>query len=864
MSSLTPMMKQYYDAKNRYPNCILLFRMGDFYETFEEDAKVVSRELNIVLTSRGKAKGRDIPLAGVPYHALDAYLTKLLKKGYRVAICEQVEDPKKAKGIVKRDVVRVVTPGTVIEDSMLEEGANNYLASLHFELGKAGLAFVDISTGEFLVTQVTGDRLWERVIGELDRFSPSELLVSEDQAEAVSKHLQGKDLTLTLLEGYRFDEHRSAQRLKGHFNVKALEGLGLEGMDAAIVASSISLEYLEETQKKVIDYLDHVSPYRISEFMVLDSVTLRNLEVTRNIRDGGKDNTLLSILDRTCTPMGSRLLRKWLHQPLQDVEAINARLDGVQELQDAFLRSELKERTKQVRDLERIMSRADYGSVNPRDMSALALSLSLFPDLKGSLKDCSSSILKDLRSAIQEEKGLLQKLDSALVDAPPAQTKEGGIIKEGYSKELDEIRAMTKGGKEWLARLQREERKSTGIKSLRVGFNKVFGYYIEVSKPNLHLVPEHYIRKQTLTNAERFITPELKEKESQILNSQERMKDLEYELFCQLRDEASKRSSAIRSSAGSIAELDVLLSLAETAVESRYVRPEVNEYSELMIENGRHPVVERLALEPFVPNNVRLDNDEHRVILLTGPNMAGKSTYMRQVALVTLMAHVGSFVPADSAKIGLVDRIFTRVGAYDDLTRGQSTFMVEMTELANILNTATSRSLILLDEIGRGTSTLDGLSIAWAVVEYLYDPKIAGAKTLFATHYHELTDLASLLDGVRNYNVAIKREGEDIVFIRRVEPGRSSRSYGIEVAGLAGVPKEVVERAKKVLQKVTEENVLEVKRSIERHRQLKLPGLAPEREQSLVEKELEELDIQNMTPLEALQVLDELKKKLGK
>jgi len=844
---------------------IILFRMGDFYETFGDDAKVVSRELNIVLTSRsyGGGGGR-MPLAGIPHHALDNYLAKLVRKGHRVAICEQVEDPRKAKGLVKREVVRVVTPGTVLEDSILDARANNYLAAIAPMADRYGVAFLDISTGEFFTTEFGGKDRLQKLLGELARFQPREAILPEGwDEEAVMAELDSQGAAVSRLDRSSFQTDRAGSVLKGYFKVAALDGYGLVQMEAATSAAGAALDYALETQKGALPLIERLGTYSLSDHMVLDSSTLRNLEVVRNIRDGGTANTLFSVLDRTLTPLGSRLLKRWLQQPLIDPAAIAERLDSVGELAgSAALREGLAGALKAVRDLERIIARTVSGSANARDLVALKDSLNAMPELKAKLAGLNTAMLRRVVEDMGDLGPTAALLEKALVEEPPLALKEGGIIREGYDDGLDKLKRATKEGKAWLADLQETERKRTGIKSLKVEFNKVFGYYITVTKPNMHLVPEDYIRKQTLANSERYITPGLKEKETLILSSEEKRNALEYDLFCGLRETIAGRARDINQAARAVARLDVLLSLAESAVQNRYVRPEVDLSGDIDIVDGRHPVVEAMLQGGFVPNSTHLDMKDDRMVILTGPNMAGKSTYMRQVALITLMAQVGSYVPAAEARIGVVDRIFTRVGAYDDLTRGQSTFMVEMTEIANILNSATEKSLVLLDELGRGTSTFDGLSIAWAVTEYLYDPKTVGAKTIFATHYHHLNEMSDLLDGVKNYNVTVKEDAGDIVFIRKVVPGGTDKSYGIQVARLAGVPEAVVSRARRVLEKLEQENVLEVKKHVAPKRQatLGLFGPAPPKHPVLVE--LEALDVNMLTPIEALNVLNQMKRRL--
>ncbi len=855
------MMRQYYAIKKQYPGMILFFRMGDFYETFGEDARIVSRELNIALTSREKGKGERIPLAGVPYHAVDAYIAKMIRKGYRVAVCEQVEDPKKAKGLVKREVVRVVTPGTITEDVLLTKD-NNYLMSLFWAHNGAGMAFVDISTGEFTCTEATGD-VEQGVLSEVARFGPREIIVPSDlQTLPIREELERFCANITPYESYAFEQSHAEEILKRFFNLATLDGIGLKGKNLAICASGAALSYLEETQKSRLPLIERLRPYSSEEYLILDAITLRNLEVIRNIRDGSSEGTLLSILDACRTPMGSRLLKRWLLQPLIDIEAINERLDAVEELTSSvLLREEVAQCLREVRDMERILARVTSGTANARDLLSLAQSLNVLPRLKEYLRPLNAPLLQRCRETMHALPSLAGEIERALVPDPPASLKDGGLIKDGYSEQLDEMRKIARDGKAWIAALRKKEQERTGIKSLKVEYNKVFGYYIEVSKANLHLVPDDYIRKQTLVNAERFITPELKEKEQMILSSEEKMCALEYELFAALRDQAAAHSESIKESARAVAILDVLISLAYVAVSRNYVRPVVHKGDEISIKDGRHPVVEAMLEGAFVPNDAYMNCTDNRMIILTGPNMAGKSTYMRQIALIVLLAQMGSFVPASEAKIGIVDRIFTRVGAYDDLSRGQSTFMVEMTELANILNCASPRSLVLLDEIGRGTSTYDGMSIAWAVAEYLHSKEIVGARTILATHYHNLTEIANFLDGVKNYHIAVREKGRNIVFLRKVVPGPTNRSYGIHVASLAGVPTSVVTRAEEILKTLEEEQAVVVRKGTVHRFQTTLPVFFEEKGDE-VKEALRDIDINTLTPIEALNKLHELKRKV--
>jgi len=858
----TPMMEQYFRIKENYKDCILLYRMGDFYEMFGEDAIIGSKELDITLTSREKGKKERIPLCGVPWHALDSYLPTLVSKGYKVAICEQMEDPKFAKGLVDRDVVRIVTPGTVLESTVLDSKTNNYLMAISQGDGAFGLSFVDISTGEFVVTQVEGEDAENKVLAEFAQRAPKEVL---HQPAFESKKLRDEfalaGAAMTLVEDIAFIREASESMLKRHFKVQSIDGLGLADKSLAVSSAGAVLRYLEATQKRSLDFLSRPRFLSTSDKLVLDQTTLRNLEVLKNVRDGSQENTLVSILDRTLTPMGARLLKKWLMEPLMDVESIDRRLDAVEELvSNTVKRRNLADSLEEIRDLERLINKAIYGSANARDLIAIKVCLTAVPELKRVLGEMRSRLLKGLSDDISDVGDVASLIGRSIVDDPPVTLKEGGLIRDGFDSELDSLRHSSKEGQEWIAGLEETERKRTGIKNLKVGFNNVFGYYIEVSKSYLRQVPPEYERRQTVAGGERFVTPELKEKEKTILTAQERSFAMEHEAFVRVRDEVAKHGEAIREIAKAIASIDVLNSFAEVAVSSGYSRPEINDSDTIILKDGRHPVVEKALRGSFVPNDAYLDTNLNRLVILTGPNMAGKSTYLRQIADIVIMAQIGSFIPASEAKIGLVDRIFTRVGAFDDLSRGQSTFMVEMTELANILNSASKRSLILLDEVGRGTSTFDGLAIAWAVSEYLYDRSKVGAKSLFATHYHQLTELADSLEGVKNYAMAVKEQGSEVIFLRKVVQGKANKSYGIQVAKLAGVPHEVIDRAEQVLSRIEEENVLEVKAGKKVQKQAFL--LTPEKE-STIEEELRKINVSKMTPMEAYLKLSELKKKLG-
>ena len=858
-------MEQYFRIKEAHSDCLLLFRLGDFYEMFGDDAVIGAKELEITLTTRDRNKQEKIPLCGVPWHALDSYLPKLLNKGYKVAICEQVEDPKKAKGLVDRDVVRIVTPGTVTETTALDSRANSYLMSIVRSDSGFGLSFADISTGEFISTQLDGEDAEDRVLAEFAQRTPKEVL---HQRGFDSKRLREEfglaGASMTGLDDIAFMKEASESMLRRHFKLQSLDGLGLADSPLAVSSAGAVLRYLETTQKRDLGFLSPPRFYSSSDKLVLDQTTLRNLEVVRNVRDGGQEFTLASVLDHTLTPMGSRLLKKWLSEPLMDIEAVRRRLDAVGELvARTVVRGDLADSMDRIRDLERLTAKVMYGSANARDLVAIRECLAAVPDVKRAVEGLATGLFKDFSSRLVEVSDVAALIARAVADDPPVALKEGGLIRDGFDGDLDELKRTSKDGRDWIAALEESERRRTGIRNLKVGFNSVFGYYIEVSKPNLRLVPPEYERKQTVANGERFVTSELRERERVVLSAQERSFAIEYDAFIRVRGEVAKRGGDLRTVAHAIAEIDVLRSFAEAAVMHGYVRPEVNDGDSIIIRDGRHPVVERVLRHAFVPNDTYLDTNLNRLVILTGPNMAGKSTYLRQIAGIVIMAQAGSFVPASEARIGLVDRIFTRVGAFDDLARGQSTFMVEMTELANILNGASNRSLILLDEVGRGTSTFDGLAIAWAVSEYLYDRSKVGAKTLFATHYHHLTELSESLEGVKNYSMAVQEEGSEVVFLRKVVPGKANKSYGIQVAKLAGVPHEVITRAEQVLSRIEEENVVEVKAGRKVHAQALLMPKDDDSKLAALEKELKKLDLGKMTPMEAYLKLSELKKKVG-
>ncbi|NWG03399.1 MAG: DNA mismatch repair protein MutS [Syntrophaceae bacterium] len=864
MKPLTPMIKQYLQVKSQYPDALLFFRMGDFYEMFFEDARIGSRELDIALTSRDKNQKDSVPLCGVPYFAAETYILKLLQKGYKVALCDQVEDPKLAKGIVKREVVRVFTPGLVIDTIQLGSGENNYLMGLYAEGEVFGIAFLDISTGELKACQISG---FEPFLSEALRNEPKEILFL--------KRFQGHPC----FEGFKKNFENSLMTyLDDPFSdtLPPYQGVGknaiLEKFPLARHAVAMVLHYAEENQKKPISHIRPLTFYRVQDFMVIDEVTKRNLELTHSLFEQGKRGSLFWVLDETVTLMGGRTLKQWLHYPLLDIQGIENRLEAVSELKEKKIeRKQLRESLKGIQDIERLVSRIFLGHANARDLIGLKNSIQHLPILKQNLQPFHSSLLTTCITEMEDFEDLCQLLESSIVENPPLTVKEGGIIKPNYDKELDALRAIGREGKGWILQLEAEERKKTGISSLKVRYNQVFGYYIEVTKSNLHLVPEHYIRKQTLVHAERFITPELKEFETKVLGAEEAICQLEYRLFEDIRKKVSEETARLQRTASAIAIIDVLSSMAEIADRYHYVRPVVDEGHEIIIHDGRHPVLERMGLsERFVPNDTHLDLQGHQILIITGPNMAGKSTYLRQVALIILMAQMGSFVPAGEATIGVVDRIFTRIGALDNIMRGQSTFMVEMMETARILNQATSRSLVVLDEIGRGTSTFDGLSIAWAVAEYLHDHASIRPKTLFATHYHELTELALTKERVKNYNVAVKEWAGEIIFLRKIVEGGTNRSYGIQVARLAGLPQKVIDRAKEILLNL-EKGELDAM-GLPKIATTKMPTSRPNLpfQPSLfsmadpIRSELKKIEPERLTPLEALRILDELKKKAEK
>ena len=879
MAELTPMMKQYMETKSQYQDCILFYRLGDFYEMFFDDALTASRELEITLTGKNCGQEERAPMCGVPYHAVEGYLNRLVSKGYKVAICEQVEDPKTAKGIVKREVVRIVTPGTNLDTQALDESRNNYIMCIVYIADRYGVSVADITTGDYFVTEFTDSG---KLMDEICRFAPSEIICNE------AFYMSGMDLdgmkdrlgiTIYSLDAWYFDDTVCRQKLLDHFKVSSFAGLGLADYDCGVISAGALLQYLLETQKNDLSNLTHITPYAAGKYMMLDSSTRRNLELCETLREKQKRGSLLWVLDKTKTAMGARTLRKYVEQPLIEKAEIERRLDAVQELKEqAISREELREYMGPVYDLERLITRISYGTANPRDLTAFRTSLEMLPPIRLILQDMECSLLKEICEDLDPLEDLCSLITDAIREDPPIAMKEGNIIRDGYSEEVDKLRRAKSDGKDWLAKLENEEREKTGIKNLRIKYNKVFGYYLEVTNSYKDMVPDYYTRKQTLANAERYITPELKELEDMILGAEDKLYALEYEIYTEVRETVASQVERIQKTARAVAALDVFASLALTAERNNYTRPKINEKGVIDIKEGRHPVVEQMIPnDMFISNDTYLDDKKHRISIITGPNMAGKSTYMRQTALIALMAQVGSFVPAQSANIALSDRIFTRVGASDDLASGQSTFMVEMTEVANILRNATSKSLLILDEIGRGTSTFDGLSIAWAVVEYISDSRLLGAKTLFATHYHELTELEGKIDNVNNYCIAVKEKGDDIVFLRKIVKGGADKSYGIQVAKLAGVPDLVISRAKEIVEELSDEDITtRVSEIAERDRVSRKKPKAKKYDEvdiaqmSLFDtvkdddvlEELKNLDVGNMTPIDALNTIYRLQNKL--
>lgn len=875
--SLSPMMVHYCQTKCAYKDSILFYRLGDFYEMFFEDAKTVSRELELTLTGKDCGLSERAPMCGIPYHAAETYINRLIDKGYKVAICEQVEDPKTAKGIVKREVTRVVTPGTNLNMQELDEGKNNYLMAIVCVGDHFGVSTADITTGDCYVTEIDEERkLWD----EINKFLPAEIicndafLVSGVDVDDLRNRLH---ISVFALESWYFGDDLCKQTLLEHFKISSLEGLGLADYDSGVIAAGSLFRYLLDTQKNTMEHMNKIIPYTTDRYMVIDSSSRRNLELVETLREKQKRGSLLWVLDKTKTAMGARMLRSFVEQPLIDADAINERLDAVTELNmQAMLREEIREYLNPVYDLERLVSRISYRSANPRDLLAFKMSLEMIPHIKNLLANFTSPLLVRINEQMDGLEDLYTLLEASITEDPPLAVKEGGIIREGYNEQVDTYRNSKTQGKSWLAQLEAEEKEKTGIRNLKIKYNKVFGYYLEVTNSFKDLVPEYYTRKQTLTNAERYITPKLKELEDMILGAEDKLFALEYDLFCQVREELAAQIPRIQETAKAIAQLDVYAALSVVAQRNNYVRPTVNTKGVIDIKNGRHPVVEKMINnDMFIANDTYLDNGSKRVSVITGPNMAGKSTYMRQTALIVLMAQIGSFVPAEKAKIGVVDRIFTRVGASDDLASGQSTFMVEMTEVANILRNATAKSLLILDEIGRGTSTFDGLSIAWAVIEHISNTKLLGAKTLFATHYHELTELEGKIPGVNNYCIAVKERGDDIVFLRKIVKGGADKSYGIQVAKLAGVPDSVLDRAKELVDELVHTDITSTFKDLaENSRKTKPKAVHYDevdleqislfdtvQDQDIIE-ELKNLDITMLTPMDAMNTLYRLQNKL--
>ena len=868
---LSPMMQEYCKTKEEYKDCILFYRLGDFYEMFFDDALLVSKELELTLTGKDCGLEERAPMCGIPFHAADTYINRLIERGHKVAICEQVEDPKKAKGLVKRAVIRVVTPGTTLDATSLDESKNNYLMSIVSIADRFGCAIADITTGDCFLTEVPNS---QKLVDEINKFSPAEIICND------SFFMSGVDtddlkerlgICIFSLDAWYFDDDTCRKELREHFHVTNLEGLGISDYDSGIIAAGALFLYLKETQKTALSQMTTIRPYTAERYMLIDSSSRRNLELVETLREKQKRGSLLWVLDKTKTAMGARTLRSFVEQPLIDAEEINRRLEALEELNEKpMLRDEIREYLNPVYDLERLVSRISFKSANPRDMVAFASSLEMIPYIKQVLKDFQAPILKEIYEDMDSLEDITDLIKRAIVDEPPLAQKDGGIIREGFNEDVDKFRSARTDGKKWLTELETKERERTGIKSLKIKYNRVFGYALEVTNTFKELVPENYIRKQTLANAERYITEELKNLENMILGAEDKLYALEYELFSNVRDRVGQEVIRIQRTAKAIAGLDVFASLALVAERNHYVRPKVNEGGIIDIKGGRHPVVEQMIdNDMFIANDTYLDNTKKRISIITGPNMAGKSTYMRQTALIVLMAQIGSFVPADKAVIGIVDRIFTRVGASDDLASGQSTFMVEMTEVANILRNATAKSLLILDEIGRGTSTFDGLAIAWAVIEHISNTKLCGAKTLFATHYHELTELEGKLSGVTNYCIAVKEKGDDIVFLRKIVKGGADKSYGIQVAKLAGVPDSVINRAKELVEELSDADITAAVKD------LASPKKKPKVEMDMAQmslfdtvqdndiiEELKGIDIGNLTPMEALNTLYNLQNKI--
>ncbi len=877
MAEVTPMMQQYLETKKEYQDCILFYRLGDFYEMFYEDALTASKELEITLTGKNCGQEEKAPMCGVPYHAVEGYLNKLVSRGYKVAICEQMEDPKLAKGIVKREVVRIVTPGTNMDIQAMEAGKNNYLMSIACFQGKSGISIADVTTGDYYLTEVDDNK---KLLDEINKYMPSEIICND--AFMVSgidiqdlKTILG--ITIYSLEAHFYDEDRCRKCLLKHFHVSTLQGMGIEDFPAGLIAAGALLQYLYDTQKNDISHFTHLYPYLTSRYMLLDSSTRRNLELTETLREKQKRGSLLWVLDKTKTAMGARCMRQYIEQPLIEKKQIEKRLDAVEALcKKPMIRDEIREYLNPGYDLERLLGKICFKTANPRDLIAFGNSLKMLPHIKIILKDFEGGVLSEINESMDGLEDICTLIGSSIIEDPPISIRDGGIIKEGFDETIDNLRNAKTEGKNWLMELEEKDRERTGIKNLRIKYNKVFGYYFEVTNSYQNLVPDDYIRKQTLANAERYTNQRLKELEDSILNAEDKLSTLEYDMFCKVRDAVAMQIERIQKTAKAVAMLDVFASFSVVAERNHYVRPVINEKGVIDIKAGRHPVVEQMIdSDMFISNDTYLDNHKYCVSIITGPNMAGKSTYMRQTALIVLMAQTGCYVPADTANIGIVDRIFTRVGASDDLASGQSTFMVEMNEVANILRNATSNSLLILDEIGRGTSTFDGLSIAWAVIEHISNKKLLGAKTLFATHYHELTELEGKMSNVNNYCIAVKEKGDDIVFLRKIIKGGADKSYGIQVARLAGVPDMVIDRAKEIVEQLSDNDILEKVQSIAvdhrdtKHKPVKYDevdlsqmSLFDTVKDEDVIKELKEIDISNLTPLDALNILYKLQNKL--
>ena len=877
MAEFTPMMQQYLETKEENKDCILFYRLGDFYEMFFDDALVASKELEITLTGKACGLEERAPMCGVPFHSAESYINKLVSKGYKVAICEQMEDAKFAKGLVKREVVRIVTPGTNVDTYALDETRNNYIMSIVYIENRYGVSIADVTTGDYYVTEVDSER---KLLDEISKYNPSEIICNE------SFYMSGIDLedlkhrlgiTIYALDAWYFGDDLAQSTLLTHFHVASLGGLGLEDYDCGVIAAGALLKYLYETQKTSLTHMSKITPYSTNKFMIIDSSTRRNLELSETLREKQKRGSLLWVLDKTKTAMGARMLRSYIEQPLIEKSEIEERLDALTELNQSMItREEIREYLNPIYDLERLISRVIYQTANPRDLIAFKTSLSMLPHIKTLLGEFSGSLLSRLEEQLDPLTDLYELIEASIEEEPPITIRDGGMIKSSFNEDVYRLRNAKTEGKTWLAKLEEEEREKTGIKNLKIKYNKVFGYYLEVTNSFKDMVPDYYTRKQTLANAERYITPELKELEDTILGAEEKLVALEYELFCQVRKTIADEVLRIQSTAKAVAQVDVFASLAYVAEHNGYCRPTINEKGVIDIKNGRHPVVEKMITnDMFIANDTYLDNKNNRISIITGPNMAGKSTYMRQSAIIVLMAQLGSFVPADSANIGIVDRIFTRVGASDDLASGQSTFMVEMTEVANILRNATSSSLLILDEIGRGTSTMDGLSIAWAVVEHISNPKLLGAKTLFATHYHELTELEGKLNNVNNYCIAVKEKGDDIVFLRKIVPGGADRSYGIQVAKLAGVPDVVINRAKEICEELENADLSNITRNIDVAQATKKKSKKPDaldmaqislfdtvKDDDIIEQ-IKELNLSTLTPIDALNKLYEIQSKIN-